>query len=234
MASALAEAVKVVGADLVPSRRQVLAALLFSPEHSATAGQLKALLGLKSVVQVNSAIGYFGRRVQEVWGRHPEGFAANEYSWWQVVATGQPEKEQGFIWRLRAEVVTGLVACGFSASGDALPNEVRDSEVFFEGSVRQVLVNAYERNPVARVRCIEAHGCKCAVCGFDFGSAYGAGAEGFIHVHHIRTLASIGERYEVNPIEDLVPICPNCHAVVHLKNPPYSVDEIKAILRVRP
>lgn len=35
-----------------------------------------------------------------------------------------------------------------------------------EGAVRKVLVNAYERNPEARRRCIEHYGSDCFVCGF--------------------------------------------------------------------
>lgn len=230
MSSAFIEAVKVVAPALAPAHRQVLQALLFAPGNSASAGQLRTLLGFAAVVQVNSSMGHVGRKVQEVLGSHPDGLVTGEYQWWHVIATGQPENGRGFVWQLRAEVVAGLLACGFSASGDVFPNEVRETEVFLEGAVRQVSVNAYERNPVARARCIEAHGCKCAVCGFDFGSVYGAFATGFIHVHHIRSLASVGAQYEVNPIEDLRPVCPNCHAVIHMANPPHLIEEVKAML----
>ena len=224
------EAVQSVVPFLAPAHRQVLEALLFAPRHAASAGQLRTLLNLAAVVQVNSAMGNIGRKVQAAFGAHPEGLAAGEYEWWHVVATGEHTKDRGFVWQLREEVVAGLQACGFKASGDLLPNEVADAEQLVEGAVRQVTVNAYERNPVARARCIAAHGAICAVCSFDFGRAYGASASGFIHVHHIRTLASIGVQYEVNPIEDLRPVCPNCHAVIHMATPPRSIEEVKAML----
>lgn len=230
MPKTFVEAIQSVVPSLVPVHRQVLEALLFAPGHAASAGQLRTLLNLSAVVQVNAAMGQIGRKVQAAFGAHPEGLAAGEYEWWHVVATGEHSKNRGFVWQLREKVVVGLQACGFKASGDSLPNEVADAEQLVEGAVRQVIVNAYERNPVARARCIAAHGAVCAVCGFDFSLTYGASASGFIHVHHIRPLASIGVQYEVNPIEDLRPVCPNCHVVIHMANPPNSIGEVKAML----
>lgn len=229
MSPALAKAVQSVVPSLAPGHLRVLEALLFAPNHAACAGQLRTLLGLSAVVQVNAAIGHIGRKVHAALGAHPEGLGAGEYEWWHVVATGRVES-RGFVWQLREEVVAGLQAYGLTARGDLSPNEVPDYEQLVEGAVRQVAVNAYERNPVARARCVEAHGAICAVCGFDFGARYGAAASGFIHVHHIKALASIGAQYEVDPIEDLRPVCPNCHAVIHMADPPRSIQEVKAML----
>lgn len=230
MSLTFVEAVKAVVPALAPAHRRVLEALLFAPNHAASAGQLRTLLGLGAIVQVNSAMGHIGRKVQAALGSHPEGLAAGEYQWWHIVATGQHTEGLGFVWRLREDVVTALQACGFTVSGDAMPNEVSSGERLVEGAVRQVTVNAYERNPVARARCIEVHGAVCVVCNFDFGATYGSSASGFIHVHHIKSLASIGAEYEVDPVEDLRPLCPNCHAVIHMANPPRSIEEVKAML----
>ena len=80
-----------------------------------------------------------------------------------------------------------------------LPDEIGDE--IFEGAQRSVLVNAYERNPRARRKCIEHFGNRCAVCDFDFDKTYGKNvARGYIHVHHLTPLAEIGEEYVVNPI----------------------------------
>jgi predicted restriction endonuclease len=115
----------------------------------------------------------------------------------------------------------------------SLPEEVDNSEakVFREGSIRQVTVNAYERNSEARRKCISHYGARCYVCGFDFENRYGEVGRGFIHIHHERPLATIAEEYEVNPIEDLKPVCPNCHAIIHRRKPPYTITEVKQILR---
>lgn len=224
------EAVKSVVPTLAPTHLRVLEALLFAPNHAASAGQLRILLGLGAVVQVNATMGHIGRKVHAAFGAHPEGLNPGEYEWWHVIATGEHTDGHGFVWQLRQEVVAGLQAYGFKASGDPLSNEVFPAEQLFEGAVRYETVKAYERDTKARARCIEAHGAVCAVCGFDFGINYGAPAAGFIHVHHIRALASIGTQYEVNPIEDLRPVCPNCHAVIHMTNPPRTIEEVRDLL----
>jgi hypothetical protein len=104
------------------------------------------------------------------------------------------------------------------------------AEPLVEGAAKSVLVTTYERNPLARQQCIAHYGTKCRVCGFSFGDVYGETAEGFIHVHHLKAVAGAGER-KVNPIKDLRPICPNCHAVIHLQNPPLSIVELKRMLK---
>jgi 5-methylcytosine-specific restriction protein A len=106
------------------------------------------------------------------------------------------------------------------------PDEVSSKTKHIEGSVKQVLVNRYERDPVARQKCIEHFGATCQVCAFDFSVIYGDLGEGFIHVHHLKQLSDIGEEYDVDPIKDLIPVCPNCHAMLHKQRPPYSPNEL--------
>lgn len=120
-----------------------------------------------------------------------------------------------------------------------LPEEIETSvsEVLKEGQKTSITVNAYERNPQARKRCIEYyrllnHGkIKCEICGFDFSKTYGAEFDGKIHIHHIKEIASIGEEYLIDAEHDLLPVCPNCHMVAHSKVPAYTPEEIKAMLQ---
>ncbi len=100
-----------------------------------------------------------------------------------------------------------------------------------EGARRLVYINSYERSRKAREACKRVHGTSCVACGFDFGGTYGTDFRGFIHVHHVRPLADIGEGYEVDPRTDLVPVCPNCHAVIHSTNPPLSISAVRKLLR---
>jgi len=102
--------------------------------------------------------------------------------------------------------------------------------VLHEGALRRITINAYERNPVARQKCIDHWGSRCYCCGLEMGQRYGSVARGHIHVHHLKPLASIGEAYRVDPVTDLRPVCPNCHAVIHLSNPPAAVDELRRSL----
>lgn len=111
-----------------------------------------------------------------------------------------------------------------------LPEEVSE-EIFKEGHATQVVVNRYERDSKARVACLRHHGVSCAVCGINMESAYGEIARGFIHVHHLVPLALRKSSYVVDPKCDLIPICPNCHAVAHLANPPLSIDQLKLKLK---
>lgn len=110
------------------------------------------------------------------------------------------------------------------------PNEIFDSESFVEGAVRKVVVNAYERDPKARAACLKKLGHDCAVCGVNFEDTYGEIGRGFIHVHHKKPLAGRRKEYRVNPTRDLAPVCPNCHAMLHTRNPPLGIDELKSIL----
>ncbi len=113
-----------------------------------------------------------------------------------------------------------------------LADEVPVTLPIREGAKYQLTVNAYERDPTARNICITEYGAKCAVCGMSFGEVYGPQAAGFIHVHHLRPLTEIGHEYQVDPIKDLIPLCPNCHAVVHLRTPPFRLDEVRQLLSI--
>lgn len=107
------------------------------------------------------------------------------------------------------------------------PEEV-GPEALTEGTKKQITVNAYERNPEARRRCIEKHGLQCAVCNFHFELFYGLIGKGYIHVHHLRPISSIGSEYEVDPENDLRPVCPNCHAMLHRGEELLSIEELRA------
>jgi 5-methylcytosine-specific restriction protein A len=112
------------------------------------------------------------------------------------------------------------------------PDEAKldENEIYFEGSIKIVQVNIYERNVAARQKCIEYYGYKCQICDFDFFKKYGQIGREFIHVHHKIELSSIRENYIVNPIEDLIPVCPNCHSMLHKKQPAYTIAELKEII----
>ncbi|MBD2327586.1 HNH endonuclease [Alkalinema sp. FACHB-956] len=118
-------------------------------------------------------------------------------------------------------------------SGGQLAEEVStasDSNLL-EGAVHKVTINAYERNPEARRRCLEKHGYSCFACKFNFKDYYGETAEGFIHVHHIIPLSEIKQEYTVDPINDLCPVCANCHAVIHLGGVTRTIEEVKAMIK---
>ena len=111
------------------------------------------------------------------------------------------------------------------------PNELYENDEYWEGAASEVKVVRYERDKKARKKCISEHGLICKVCDFDFEKQYGAIGEGFIHVHHVKEISEIGENYNIDPLKDLVPVCPNCHAMLHKRKPPFAISELRAILR---
>lgn len=101
-----------------------------------------------------------------------------------------------------------------------------------EGSRAEVTLDRYERSRAARAACIAAHGTSCAICGFDFARTYGPDFAGIIQVHHIVPLHIIAEEHAVDPIKDLIPVCPNCHVALHSKHGgTYLPDELRALMR---
>ncbi|MEI7884757.1 MAG: HNH endonuclease [Clostridia bacterium] len=116
-----------------------------------------------------------------------------------------------------------------------IPEDIPSEEAgkYTEGSKKQIVVNAYERNPKARQACIEIYGTSCIICGFDFGEVYGEDFAGKIHVHHIKPLAEVNDEYEVDPENDLVPVCPNCHMILHSKKDIYTIDDVKSFINNR-
>lgn len=109
------------------------------------------------------------------------------------------------------------------------PDQIRDDDNYLEGAKEIVTVNRYERDPRARQQCIKHYGSNCSVCDCNFEKLYGEIGTGFIHVHHLTPLANIGKKYEVYAIRDLRPVCPNCHAMLHQRTPPYSIEELMII-----
>jgi 5-methylcytosine-specific restriction enzyme A len=100
-----------------------------------------------------------------------------------------------------------------------------------EGAKIRIEVNRYERSRLNRDAAIDFHGAVCNICEFDFGKVYGLEAAGYIHVHHIVPVSKLGDNYMIDPSRDLIPVCPNCHAMLHQTNPPRSAEEIKNMLK---
>lgn len=106
------------------------------------------------------------------------------------------------------------------------------TKLFTEGKPTDVVQTRYEKSVLARKLCLDLHGYSCAVCEFNFYDTYGDIGTDFIHVHHKNPQASIKKEYQINPYEDLVPVCPNCHAMLHKKTPPYTIEELKNIIEL--
>lgn len=106
-----------------------------------------------------------------------------------------------------------------------------EAGAYEDGAKKTVVLDRYERNPLNRQLCLQANGYTCKVCGFNFEKKYGKIGRGFIHVHHISQLSLAGGPVKIDPVHDLIPVCPNCHAMLHTSTPPLTPDELRKIIR---
>ena len=211
-----------------PLQQNLLRKLVQGPQ---TASALAKELGLLHHVTVNNALGNLGRSVRKHLSAHPEGLAEGDYQWWNILATGQ-QRNKGFEWTLRPEVLTAMSKLGWLAEHDfRLPEESGVAEIGTEGAVQTITVNRYERDHRLRATCIRHYGARCFVCGIDMGKVYGEYAQGLIHVHHLVPIAEAKGPKTVDPIRDMRPLCPNCHAVAHQRSTPFTMEELHKMLR---
>jgi len=160
----------------------------------------------------------------------PEKIIGNMVDWFSADITSQSIISLPWVNKYTRKKIThkGRKIWEYSFSEESFFDEIRDENIskLTEGSVKQITVNVYERNPKARAECIARYGLICFCCGFDFLKTYGEIGRDFIHVHHLKLISEIKQEYRVNPIDDLRPVCPNCHAMIHRKNPPFTIEEI--------
>jgi len=113
-------------------------------------------------------------------------------------------------------------------------NDERKYHTYLEGKAKVTTSSQRVRSREARLECIRIHGCRCKICGFNFKETYGVLGADFIEVHHITSLGELStlDSYEgTNPGKDLIPVCPNCHSMLHRRKIPYNPDEIREAIR---
>lgn len=113
------------------------------------------------------------------------------------------------------------------------PDEIDEYKNLIEGAKKRIVVNAYERNQEARAKCIKYYGTSCYICGMRFLDVYGKLGQDFIHVHHHLEISKIKSNYVIDPIKDLIPVCPNCHAMLHYSKYEINVNALKKIVNER-
>jgi len=97
--------------------------------------------------------------------------------------------------------------------------------------VLPIVVNAFEQDPLAKLECIKAHGTLCKVCSIDLERSYGRLGMDAIHVHFLPPFERLDDSYVLDPVKDLVPICPNCHTMLHRgREEPLRVEDLKHIM----
>ena len=211
--------------------RRLLIAQHAFPGHAATASQLAERTGGRSWRGVNASYGNGGNTFHTLSGcLRPK--TNGRPAWYQIWSTARSRGGGSYDWIMRPALAEALEELEWvAASTSQVAEEV--SGTFPEGAVATVRVNRFERDPAARAACLRVYGTVCRCCGFDFGDRYGLDFDGLIAVHHLDPMA-LGLR-ETDPVRDLVPVCFNCHAVMHRRRPdPYTVNEVRGLLGLPP
>jgi 5-methylcytosine-specific restriction protein A len=208
----------------------IFQALYSFQDQKAYASQI-ALILETTHPPLNLEIGRYAKRISSKYDINFTERSEKQYKFWDLFFNGWDEGTK-FVWQLRPELKIALEKINLTgdiAYAEELPLEIETE--FYEGLKKTVTVNSYERNSKARELCVKHWKSICAVCDFDFEKAYGEIGKGFIHVHHLTPVAQIGKTYQVDPIKDLIPVCPNCHSIIHKKEPPFSINEMKKMLK---
>ncbi|MFS0688970.1 HNH endonuclease [Sporosarcina sp. 179-K 8C2 HS] len=116
---------------------------------------------------------------------------------------------------------------------DDIDSEKAEEDSYYkDGAVKKYYGKRYERKPENRKKAIEIHGVSCIACGFNFEEVYGERGKDFIEVHHLKPLSSLDKEMSIDPKEDLVPVCSNCHRMIHRrKDDVLSIEELKALMK---
>ena len=154
-----------------------------------------------------------------------------------------PEKQQNNYWRNGVRLIDQMVFDGicshavprseqiFDANSSSIAETFETRVIGAEGRKITYYGVRYERCPKLRRQAIAIHGLRCKACDFDFETAYGAHAKGFIHVHHVKPISEFGDVQVVDPAIDMIPLCANCHAVVHRKpGQMLTIEQLKGLI----
>ena len=205
--------------------RAMLSTHFAAPNQTVSAPQLARAVGFHRYSAANLHYGRLARKIGHSIGINPK------YKLATLVTFAKPFGY--WEWKLRPQAafaIHELELCDDEFETN-LPNEIGDPSYLTEGSAYRITVNTYERSSRARKLCLEHHGYACACCDMTFESTYGTEFAKIIHVHHLTPLSVVDATYVIDPLADLIPVCPNCHAAVHSKNPPYSIGEIRRLTR---
>ncbi len=201
--------------------------------HKAYASQVGRLLGYtgkRPQSPINLQVGRIAKRIAKKYELDFTIRANQKEKYWDLFFNGW-EEGRFWVWQLKEALIEALIETSLTGEiqySEELPTAYL--EHLTEGMKRTIIVNSYERNPQARKICIEHWGTTCCICEFNFGAVYGQFGEGFIHVHHLTPISKIGKNYEIDPIKDLRPVCPNCHAILHKKSDTLSIEEVKNMI----
>lgn len=213
----------------------ILLAFYSLENTEATSPELARYLGYNHFAPINSIVGRLGKRIAKELDIPLRIRENGKEAGWDVILEGK-DGTNGFIWRLKSPISKALTELEYEERNiDFLISEELPTGVgLYEGLKQTITVNRFERNLLARDICIDHYGTICQACEFDFERTYGDFGKDFIHVHHLVPISEIGKEYVINPKQDLIPVCPNCHAMIHRKkDQTLTIEELKSIIALQ-
>ena len=100
---------------------------------------------------------------------------------------------------------------------------VRFKEGWEEGGRVGVALSRAERDPATRKLALRHYGCECHACGYVPPDGM---TPTVIEIHHLHPLAEGRRR---TTLEDLIPLCANCHRLAHDESPPIPIARLRAL-----
>jgi 5-methylcytosine-specific restriction protein A len=214
---------------------EILSFLLRAEKCESSGAEIAVKLSYSHHAPLNKIISDFSKRIIRNYPNiiPPKRNDGNN-RYWHIPFLGTEGKGK-FTWILRNELKEALLRTyNNEYLNIKVPEEYIDEiSKLFEGKQNKYLTNTYERNLKAREICLKYYGYKCIICGFDFEKIYGEIGKGIIHVHHVNKISEINGEHEIDPIKELVPVCPNCHTVIHSKKEMYTIDGMNEIINKR-
>jgi len=210
----------------------ILLVLLDSDRCEASGGEIAWKLNYGHHAPLNTIVSNFSKRILKYYPEIiPSKRKNGNVRYWHIPFLGNKMRDS-FSWILRNELKEALLNNYSEKKANIkLPEDYFGETITFsEGKIKQYLTNIYERNHKAREACLKYYGYKCKICRFDFEKKYGSIGKGIIHVHHLNKISEITEEYAIDPIKELIPICPNCHTVIHSRKEMFTIDEMKELM----
>lgn len=164
---------------------------------------------------------------QTLWGEPWTGFHLELRKGQLPLQSGGPDGDHQLITGWTGRAATAIVALLPLENAAVVEPDVVGLP---EGALVTVQANRYERDRRNRAAALAIHGYGCKACDTVLADLYGDAAAGFIEVHHLSPVSTLGPDYVIDPRTDLAPLCPNCHSMTHRRTPPYSIAELRSLL----
>ena len=215
----------------ISDKRKELLQKLYDIEPAIDTDEIADKLGYEGMGGANLQIGTLGKRFCNLLNIQPDLSSYNasirEGGFFIII-----HRHYGDYWDMEPNLRVALedlqIVEKTTPDSLVLDTEISPNEKILrpEGSLIQRWVSRYERDPQAIRSALKIHGNKCVGCAIDFKSIYGDDIRDIIEVHHLYPFKVYGERM-TNPETDLIPLCPNCHAVVHSQSKLMTIEELQ-------